>query len=71
MTNNEIIKETRGMCRVQGMVLKQNTYKINNKTSYYIAYRDSGRVMFDNMTLLCAWETSLSDAIRMQKARGL
>lgn len=69
MTNHDVIKETRALCRAQGMTLKCHTYKINDNVAYYIAYRNSGRVMFSNMTLAIAWETALSDCIRIQKSR--
>jgi len=69
MKTHEIIKETRALCRAQGMTLKCHTHRINNKTAYYIAYRNSGLIMFSNMTLISAWETALSDAIRVQKNR--
>ena len=69
MTTNDIIKETRALCRAQGMTLKRHTHRINGKIAYYIAYRNSGRVMFSNMTLISAWETSLSDAIRLKKPK--
>ena len=69
MKTHDIIKETRALCRAQGMTLKCHPYKINGNAVYYIAYRNSGRVMFSNMTLMSAWETALSDAIRIQKSR--
>ena len=59
MTKNEIIKETRGLCRGQGCVLRTHTkFYINGKTAYYIAERSTNRILISHMTLSSAYERS-------------
>ena len=69
MTKNEILKETRGLCRAQGCVLRTHkSFYINSSSAYYIAERITNRVLISHMTLSSAYERSLDDSIRQALA---
>ena len=65
MTKNEMIKETRGLCRAQGCVLRTHkSFYINSSYAYYIAERSTNRILISHMTLSTAHDRSLDDSIR-------
>ena len=69
MTKNEILKETRSLCRNQDCVLR--THKscyINSSAAYYIAERSTNRILISHMTLSSAYERSLDDSIHQALA---
>ena len=69
MTKNEILKETRSLCRNQDCVLRTHkSFYINSKPAYYIAERSTNRVLISHMTLSTAHDRSLDDSIRQALA---
>ena len=69
MTKNEILKETRGLCRAQGCVLRTHTnFYVEGRPAYYIALRCSDKVIMSHMTLSTAHDRSLDDSIRQALA---
>ena len=69
MTKNEILKETRGLCRAQGCVLRTHkSFYINSRAAYYIAERSTNRILISHMTLSTAHDRSLDDSIRQALA---
>ena len=64
MTKKEIIKETRGLCRAQGCVLRTHkSFYINSSSAYYIVERSTNRILISHMTLSSAYDRSLDDSI--------
>ena len=65
MTIKDVIKETRGLCRMQGCVLRTHkSFYINSRSAYYIAERSTNRILISHMTLRTAHARSSDDSIR-------